>query len=1610
MAGIADGAAGHTRRGLKMEFTGERFVPGVGGEIRLEHLHRYAFALAYARGKRVLDVACGEGYGSAMLASVAAHVTGVDISAEAVTHAAQRYSSIENLRFRVGDAANLKLPGKKFDVITSFETLEHLEDHEGMLSCFARLLSPTGVVIVSSPDKRVYSDEPGYRNEFHVKELYLDELRALIRRHFKRHRLFGQRLAGGSAIYPVDDVDRARKASVLVDDGSEMRERSPRLADPVYLIAFATNAASLPAPQTSVVLSESNDPLQALKKIARWASGVHQEMEELKARSSGEIERLNGLLGDMREASARLAESQESSRGQIQGLEAARAEVLEQLEEARRGRTADVAALELRLEEAGRQLEAERARGAEAQQRSRAEIEGLQASLGDALAKLEAARHDSLRRIQDVEAQLSAAHREIASIGQERDRMASESARLQEDLRTKKEIATRLAEAHRRELELLRSANESVQALHSEEIERMQRQADQIDAAWTERLREQGATFSMQFSELEGRFAKSLADEARRWGDRLASSEAALERVQSELSAALQSWREEQGRWEVERSALQADAAARLTRLTEEAREQQARAKRDAELELQWWQGELTESRRQLQEVRLGQHRQAESAARGLRQLQQQHEDQLATLRAQVLQGRMELRAVGEGIGLQTELLRWGSPSDREVEAAQVLRQVQVHAQCAARALDEALSVLSIEAPAPSSWTLGALMALDDDAFVAAAYRCVLHREADASGRAHYVARLAQGTHRLRVLSDLRQSPEGKALVPAVAGLDEALRASRQPQWARLLKRKRTDLSQVCVQATATAMVVGPSGDRPGEHERLQRIEDSVADLGRGTALLAEAVPIAVSLSRAPRESGLDPWACAQEMVRAGDRDFIDLAFNLLLHRPPQALEARREQGRLGAGASRVHVIELLLEQARSGGQLGGAGAYRSRALLALGGERALPHHDRPEVSIVVAAHARLDYTLRCLESIVYSRPALPFEVIVVDDTSTEHSSQVLSQVPGIHLVSHPEMGGLGATFNSGARRAKGPWLVFLKPDTQVQPGWLEELRCTFDIFPGAAIAGPKLLRPDGRIRSAGQILRRDGEWLELGEDAAANAQAWSYAREVDACAGACLMVPRVLFDAAGGFREEPACSGVEAQVLALGFRQRGYRTIYQPMARVSWHDLPHEDELYRPAQPVPREFVATVLEASCPAESSVQEAAAHHFAGRLLAIEHRMPRPDRDAGSVTVFNLMMTARALGLHVSLLAEADVGEGVELDARAAALLQRSGVEVVARPEVEDVASYLADQGQQFDVVVLFRPVVMERLGVIVERHCPRARRIYYPHDLHFLRLARQAQVTGDARLAAAASEQERRELAMHRHAHRCLVASQAELAWLEGMGQAGNATWLPLMLDTAPAAAVTRERKHMLFVGGFHHAPNVDALRVLLEDIMPRLRARRPDIELLVVGEAPPGDLVARGDPGVSYAGAVDDLMPFLARARVAVAPLRFGAGAKGKVARPLAAGLPVVASALALEGMGLQPGDQVLQADDADAVVDAVIHLHDDDVLWERLSRSGRAYAELHWGPKAGSRNLAQILRECGVVLSDRGYGARFFSESTFFPAPRQHRNLPGQYNSHTPS
>ncbi len=297
-----------------LEFTGERMTSAIEGQLEFEHLHRYCLARDLCAGLDVLDVASGEGYGSAILAGVARSVVGVDIDPRSVAHAQEAYRA-ENLRFLQGDAIDLPVEKASVDVVVSFETLEHIREHAQFAAEVRRVLRPAGRFIVSTPDRAIYSARGEHFNEYHLLELTETEFESFLHAHFARAIILHQRAIFGSVIAAADSGWRSyeRRAHEYVEASGGLT-RSP------YLVGIASDA-DLPQIASTAYVDRRN-PEEVWRGYVR-AGVIESERDAARAALAGAEARAAEAEARAAEAEVQAEEDQAQS-AVAQSLAAAR--------------------------------------------------------------------------------------------------------------------------------------------------------------------------------------------------------------------------------------------------------------------------------------------------------------------------------------------------------------------------------------------------------------------------------------------------------------------------------------------------------------------------------------------------------------------------------------------------------------------------------------------------------------------------------------------------------------------------------------------------------------------------------------------------------------------------------------------------------------------------------------------------------------------------------------------------------------------------------------------------------------------------------------------------------------------------------------------------------------------------------------------------------------------------------------------------------------------------------------------------------------------------------------------------------------------------------------
>ncbi|MBO6766657.1 glycosyltransferase, partial [Maricaulis sp.] len=635
---------------------------------------------------------------------------------------------------------------------------------------------------------------------------------------------------------------------------------------------------------------------------------------------------------------------------------------------------------------------------------------------------------------------------------------------------------------------------------------------------------------------------------------------------------------------------------------------------------------------------------------------------------------------------------------------------------------------------------------------------------------------------------------------------------------------------------------------------------------------------------------------------------------------------------------------------------------------------------DAPRVSIIVPAYNQIAFTLACIESVFRSQPSISFEILVGDDKSSDGTLAAAEvDIPNVRWIRHDPNLGFVRNCNATAAEARGSILVFLNNDTLVLPGWLDELVATLDGDVTIGMAGSKLIYPDGRLQEAGGIFWQDGSAWNLGRFDDPRRPEFSYAREVDYISGAAIALPRPVWDEMGGFDELFVPAYAEDADLAFRLRKAGYRTLLQPRSQllhfegvssgtdtgsgIKAHQVTNLERF--------KERWSEVLQSHRPNGQLPQLEKERSVRQRALFVDITTPEPDHDAGSVVAVECMRGLQASGFKVTFVPQDNFLWTREFSAP----LQRAGIETIYHPFYSRFTPFAAERGSEFDLVFLHRYPTAERTLTDIRQYAPQARVVLLNADLHYLREMREAELSGDADAIREAERTRERELAVMAAVDLVLTHSTVELEILQAALGAEKVMLLPLIHDAEPTPAGFAERRSIGFLGGFGHPPNVDAVDWFLDEVWPRVRAVDGKAEFALAGSKMP-DRYKRldGRDGISVLGFVESLPDYFNRIRLSVVPLRVGAGAKGKVAASLAAGVPCVSTSVGVEGMQLEAGREIAVADTAEALAAQILQVFEDEAEWRRYREEGLAYADRITSRRALRAQILAMTERLGMT------------------------------------
>ncbi|MBO7066209.1 MAG: glycosyltransferase [Alphaproteobacteria bacterium] len=623
---------------------------------------------------------------------------------------------------------------------------------------------------------------------------------------------------------------------------------------------------------------------------------------------------------------------------------------------------------------------------------------------------------------------------------------------------------------------------------------------------------------------------------------------------------------------------------------------------------------------------------------------------------------------------------------------------------------------------------------------------------------------------------------------------------------------------------------------------------------------------------------------------------------------------------------------------------------------------------ENPTVSIIIPCYNQYEYTRNCLWSILQNTKDVDYEIIIADDCSTDETKNITDHIKNITVARTPSNMRFLKNCNNAAKQAQGKYVLFLNNDTQVMPNWLKPLVDLIEGDKTIGMVGSMLLYPDFTLQEAGGIIFHDASGRNYGRGSRTPwAGEYNYVKDVDYISGASIMLSRANWEKLGGFDELFAPAYYEDTDLAFQIRNNlNLRVVYQPLSRVihfegktNGTDLKSGQKQYQVvnAEKFRKKWDAVLARDHCTRYNTFYARDRSRNKKCLLFIDQIYLTFDKDCGSRASFQYLEFFQKQGFNVKFLAASRKVHDYHKTA-----IEQMGVECVCCDGIfdRDLEKWFIENGRYVDYIYLNRPTVAKRCFPLLEKHT-NAKIIFQGHDLHHLRKMREYKTNPDEKLLKEVKSLEKTEREMLPQMDVVLYFSDTEIEKIKEMNLCiREMDTVPLYLfnQESDAKYIANDRRDIMFIGGYKHTPNQDAAKWLLNEIMPRVWAKKPDIKIHMVGSNMPKALadLAATYPNVVLDGFVTDeqLNTLYRQIKMSVIPLRFGAGIKGKIVEAIYNKVPVITTTIGAEGI-TSDQDFLTVFDDTEKLADAIIEMYDDNDRLQKISDASPAFIKKHF-------------------------------------------------------
>lgn len=645
-------------------------------------------------------------------------------------------------------------------------------------------------------------------------------------------------------------------------------------------------------------------------------------------------------------------------------------------------------------------------------------------------------------------------------------------------------------------------------------------------------------------------------------------------------------------------------------------------------------------------------------------------------------------------------------------------------------------------------------------------------------------------------------------------------------------------------------------------------------------------------------------------------------------------------------------------------------GDFAVKGEFSEGGILMIPAAEKPLVSIIIPAYNQVAYTYACIRSILENTDPeeTPYEIILADDASTDATKNITDWI--INLKTAVTSGNLGflRNCNHAAEKAVGEYLLFLNNDTKVTAGWLSSLTSLMERDASIGMTGSKLIYPDGRLQEAGGIIWSDASGWNYGRLSDPDSYMYNYIRDVDYISGAAILIRHSLWNEIGGFDDRFAPAYCEDSDLAFEVRKHGKRVVYQPDSVViHFEGVSNGTDVngtglkrYQVVnQEKFREKWAEVLKTQQKNTGNPNPfAARERSSGKktILVIDHYVPQHDRDAGSKTTFQYLKMFVGKGYNVKFLPD-----NFLKDEPYTHELQQMGIEVLYGDEIRGgIFDWILKNKEFIDIAYLNRPHIAVKYIDFLKKNTD-IRCIFYGHDLHYMRIKREYELTGDIRRRRESDYWKSIEFSVMEQSDMVYYPSQDEIDDIHKRRPEIPAKAITAYIYDEPEKAGDSERKDLLFVGGFRHPPNADGVLWFAREVWPIIRSSLPDARFLIAGSHPTEEIEALGGhDGIEVLGFVSDekLKELYRSTALTVVPLRYGAGVKGKVVEALSMGSVIVTTSVGAEG--IPDAETVMAVADTPVLfAEKVISLYHSPEKLAQISSSEPEFVRKHYSTEA---------------------------------------------------